>query len=381
MSFINQPVETVGMDMPYQGELIDLAVVVPTFNERENIPVLIELLDKVLAGIQWELIFVDDNSPDGTADLVREFARRDRRIRILQRVGRQGLSSACIEGMLATPATHIAVMDADLQHDENVLPEMLARMKSDHLNVVIASRHISGGSMGDFAAKRVWISNLGRRISRLICKCDVTDPMSGFFLVDGAYFRLLVPRLSGKGFKILVDVLASSPGPVRIGEVGYRFRNRQHGESKLDVNVELEYLSLIVDKVIGRAVPTRFILFSLVGTLGLAAHLTTLGLLLRYAHRSFVVSQAIATVIAITLNFFLNNAITFRDRRLRGSRLLLGLLIFASACSVGALANIAFSRALYAAHFPWYVAGVAGIAVSSVWNYGANAVLTWRRAR
>ena len=378
---MNRPVEVLRLESLRQEAAIDLAIVVPTFNERDNIPLLIGLLESVLTGIQWELIFVDDSSPDGTADAVREFALKDRRIRILERVGRRGLSSACIEGMLATPAAHIAVMDADLQHDESVLPEMLARMKSDHLDMVIGSRNVAGGSMGDFQAKRVWLSNLGKRISRLVCKCDVTDPMSGFFLVDGAYFRLVVRRLSGKGFKILVDLLASSQRRPRIGEVGYRFRSRQHGESKLDVNVQLEYLSLILDKIIGRAVPTRFILFSLVGTLGLAAHLTTLGLLLHDGKLSFVVSQGLATVVAIILNFFLNNAITFRDRRLRGSRLLLGLLTFAAACSLGALANLAFSRALYVAHFPWYVAGMAGIVVSSVWNYGVNTVITWRRAR
>lgn len=378
---MSQPIDILRVESFRQEAAIDLAVVVPTFNERENIPLLIDLLKEVLAGIEWEIIFVDDSSPDGTADVVRKFALTDRRIRILQRVGRQGLSSACIEGMLATPAAHIAVMDADLQHDESILPQMLSRMKADHLDIVVASRNVTGGSMGDFQAKRVWLSNLGNRISRLVCKCDVTDPMSGFFLVDGSYLQLVARRLSGKGFKILVDLLASSPRPLRIGEVGYRFRTRQRGESKLDVNVEFEYLSLILDKIIGRAIPTRFILFSLVGTLGLAAHLTTLGLLLRYGKVSFVVAQAVATAVAIILNYFLNNVITFRDRRLRGSRLLLGLLIFAAACSVGALANLAFSRALYGAHFPWYVAGTAGIAVSSVWNYGVNTVLTWRRAR
>jgi dolichol-phosphate mannosyltransferase len=378
---MSQPIDILRVESFRQEAAIDLAVVVPTFNERENIPLLIDLLKEVLAGIEWEIIFVDDSSPDGTADVVRKFALTDRRIRILQRVGRQGLSSACIEGMLATPAAHIAVMDADLQHDESILPQMLSRMKADHLDIVVASRNVTGGSMGDFQAKRVWLSNLGNRISRLVCKCDVTDPMSGFFLVDGSYFRLVARRLSGKGFKILVDLLASSPRPLRIGEVGYRFRTRQRGESKLDVNVEFEYLSLILDKIIGRAIPTRFILFSLVGTLGLAAHLTTLGLLFRYGKVSFVVAQGVATAVAIILNYFLNNVITFRDRRLRGSRLLLGLLIFAAACSVGALANLAFSRALYGAHFPWYVAGTAGIAVSSVWNYGVNTVLTWRRAR
>jgi dolichol-phosphate mannosyltransferase len=283
--------------------------------------------------------------------------------------------------MLATPAAYITVMDADLQHDESVLPAMLARMKSESLDLVVASRNVAGGSMGNFLPQRVWLSKLGNRISRVVCRCDISDPMSGFFLVDRHFFKLVVHQLTGAGFKILVDLLASSPRPVRIAEVGYRFRNRQRGESKLDANVGLEYLFLIIDKLIGRFVPTRFVLFALVGTVGVVVHLTCLGLLLRYAQMEFVLAQTFATVVAITFNFFLNNAVTFRDVRLRGSRLLLGWFTFLAACSVGALINVTFAHALYASRYPWYIAGAAGLVISSVWNYGVNTVLTWRRVR
>lgn len=360
---------------------IELAVVIPTFNERENIPLLIASLENVLGETTWEIIFVDDNSPDGTAELLRGIATQDRRIRVLERVGRHGLSSACIEGMLATPAAYIAVMDADLQHDESVLPAMLARLKSERLDVVVASRNAVGGSMGNFVPQRVWLSKLGNRISRIVCRCDVSDPMSGFFIVDRHFFKLVVHQLTGSGFKILVDLIASSPRPVRIAEVGYRFRDRQCGESKLDVNVGLEYLFLVLDKLIGRFVPTRFVLFALVGALGVVVHLACLGLLLRYGRLEFVLAQTLATVVAITSNFFLNNAVTFRDIRLRGSRLLLGWFTFLAACSVGALMNVTFAHALYVSHFPWYIAGAVGLVISSVWNYGVNTVLTWSRAR
>ena len=378
----NQPAENLAsLDTVVPQTAIELAVVIPTFNERENIPLLVASLKKVLVETAWEIIFVDDNSPDGTAELLREIAAQDRRIRVLERVGRHGLSSACIEGMLATPAAYITVMDADLQHDESVLPAMLARMKSESLDLVVASRNVAGGSMGNFLPQRVWLSKLGNRISRVVCRCDISDPMSGFFLVDRHFFKLVVHQLTGAGFKILVDLLASSPRPVRIAEVGYRFRNRQRGESKLDANVGLEYLFLIIDKLIGRFVPTRFVLFALVGTVGVVVHLTCLGLLLRYAQMEFVLAQTFATVVAITFNFFLNNAVTFRDVRLRGSRLLLGWFTFLAACSVGALINVTFAHALYASRYPWYIAGAAGLVISSVWNYGVNTVLTWRRVR
>ncbi|HET9406349.1 MAG TPA: glycosyltransferase family 2 protein [Candidatus Sulfotelmatobacter sp.] len=360
---------------------LELAVVIPTYNEKENISVLIQRLEDVLKDVEWEAVFVDDASPDGTAEYLRERALTNRRIRVLERIGRRGLSSACIEGMLATPAPWIAVMDADLQHDERILPAMLDRIKSEHLNVVIASRNIDGGSMGEFAAGRVWLSNLGTRISRLVCHCETSDAMSGFFIVERSYFQRIAHRLTGTGFKILVDLLASSQQPVRIGEVPYHFRNRQRGESKLDVNVELEYLFLLVDKLVGDIVPARFVVFVLVGALGLLVHLAVLTVLYYWSHVSFVVSQAAATFTAMTFNFLLNNIVTFRDRRLQGWQLAQGLVTFYLACSFGALINVAFAQFLHRSGAPWYVAGLVGTAVSSVWNYGVNTVLTWRRKR
>jgi dolichol-phosphate mannosyltransferase len=369
------------LELRSSGPPIELAVVVPTRNERENIPLLLVALTKALAGIEWEVIFVDDNSPDGTSEYIRGLAATDRRIRVLERIGRRGLSSACIEGMMATSAPYVAVMDADLQHDETVLPRLLECMKSERLDIVVASRNLEGGGMGDFSPQRVWLSNLGMRLSKLVCHCEVTDAMSGFFLVDRNYIRLVVHRLTGMGFKILVDLLASSSGQVRLAEVPYHFRNRQRGESKLDVNVELEYLYLLLDKVIGRFVPTRFVLFVLVGSLGLVVHLCILGLLYYAGGMDFAVAQASATIVAMTFNFLLNNLVTFRDRRLRGWRLATGLLTFYLACSLGALINISFAEFLLHSHLPWYIAGLGGVAISSVWNYGVNTVLTWRRSR
>lgn len=359
---------------------IELAVIVPTFSERENVPAVVAALETALVEIQWEVIFVDDHSPDGTADRVRELAATDRRIRVLERIGRTGLSSACIEGMLATPAPYVAVMDADMQHDESILPTMLDCMKKNHLDVVVGSRKVTGGSMGEFGAGRVWLSNLGSRVSRLVCHCDVSDPMSGFFIVDRNYFQEVVRRLTGRGFKILVDLLASSRRKVRTAEVPYHFRTRTRGESKLDVNVELEYLFLLIDKVIGNFVPTRFVLFALVGFLGVFVHLAVLGLFYRVLNVTFAASQATATFVAMTSNFLINNVVTFRDRRLRGKRIITGLITFCAACSVGALMNVSFANFLHRS-LPWYLAGVLGTVISSVWNYGVNTVLTWRRRR
>ena len=200
-------------------------------------------------GLTWELIFVDDDSPDDTAAVIAEYARRDRRIRLIHRVGRRGLSSACIEGMLATTANYVAVMDADMQHDETILPQMLATLREGSLDIVVGTRNAEGGSMGEFGRHRVLLSRMGQKVSNAVCRCDVTDPMSGFFLCRRSFFLEVVRHLNGGGFKILVDMLASADRPVRLAEVGYTFRARTHGESKLDVNTAVEYLFLVLDKL------------------------------------------------------------------------------------------------------------------------------------
>jgi len=357
---------------------VELTVVLPTFNERDNVEPLIERLEEVLAGIAWEAIFVDDDSRDGTAEHVRGIGRRKPNIRCLQRLGRRGLSTACIEGILASSAPFLAVMDADLQHDETLLPRMLAALKSEELDIVIGSRYAAGGGLGDWDRSRARISKFATRLSRLVVKVDLSDPMSGFFVIRRPAFEAAVRSLSGQGFKILIDLFASSPRPLAFKELPYQFRQRQHGESKLDTLVAWEYLQLLLDKLVGHIVPVRFALFAMIGGLGLVVHLAVLGLVLNLAGVSFTVAQSVATVIAMTSNFLLNNWFTYRDRRLHGWRLLGGLLSFYVVCSIGAVGNVGIAAYVFYADQSWWLAGVAGAIVGSVWNYATSAVFTWR---
>jgi dolichol-phosphate mannosyltransferase len=356
---------------------LDFAIVLPTYNERDNIPLVIARLTEALRGLTWEAIFVDDDSPDGTADVVSSHARWDSRIRLIHRIGRRGLASACIEGMMATQAAFVAVMDADLQHDETILPRMLARMHRESLDIVVGTRNAEGGSMGEFSHGRVLLSEMGQRISHAVCRCDLTDPMSGFFMLRRSFLLEVVRDLQGGGFKILVDLLASKRRPVAIGEIGYTFANRRHGESKLDVVVGIEYLFLIVNKLLGGIIPVQLTLFLLVGGLGLVTHLVSLLVLTRVGRLHFVPAHVIATFIAMTENFFLNNLITFRDRRLRGLRMIPGAVRFLLACSFGAWANVVFTRALWQSGAQWYLAGFAGIVLGSVWNLSISSLFTW----
>ena len=360
---------------------VELAVVVPTFKERDNIEPLLESLRHSLSGIEYEVIFVDDDSPDGTAAAVRAISGTNSRVRVLQRIGRRGLSSACLEGMMATAAPYIAVMDADLQHDERILPAMLSRLKEGKLDLVVATRNKEGGGMGEFAGHRVRLSHLGRRLSRVVSHTDLSDPMSGFFVVDRGFLEEVIHSASGTGFKILLDLVASSRRPVRFAEVPYTFRKRLRGTSKLDILVGIEYLQLLLDKTIGNLIPPRFFIFSMVGALGLVLSIGMLYLLFSVLKMEFTTAQAITTFVAMTANFFLNNSLTYRDRRLRGRRVVMGLVTFYAACFVGAVLNVRIAQFTKDTGVPWYLAGACGLAVGAVWNYGVTSITTWRQAR
>ncbi len=356
---------------------LELSITVPTFNERDNVVPLLQRLQTVLNGIAFEVLFVDDDSPDGTAELVRQIARTNPRVRIIQRIGRRGLTSAGLEGMLSSSAPYLAIMDADLQHDESVLPIMLEAIRSGRYDLVVGSRNIQGGGMGEFARERVALSQWGRRISKLISRHELSDPMSGYFLLTRDFFGEVVRRTTGVGFKILLDLVASSPRPVRIAEVPYVFQARRHGTSKLDINVGVEYLYLIFDKLVGGWLPIRFVVFCLVGLAGVAVHLGALWVLYRRLGCSFSAALIAAIVLAMVGNFALNNMFTYRDRRLRGRRLLSGLLLFCAACSIGSLSNYAVARFLVASGISWPIASLCGLAIASVWNFGATGIVTW----
>jgi dolichol-phosphate mannosyltransferase len=357
---------------------IDLSIVVPTYNEAENVPLLIEKLEVALAGIAWEVIFVDDDSRDGTAGVVRRLARTRPNVRVVQRIGRRGLSSATIEGALASSAPYIAVMDGDLQHDEKLLPRMLEALRANGTEIVVGSRFVPGGDVGEFAANRIKISKMGARLARLIVKQELSDPMSGFFMLRRDVFERVVRRLSAKGFKILLDIFASAPAPLRTVELPFTFGSRIKGESKLDTMVVWEYAMLLLDKMLGSYVPVRFLMYLGVGTFGLGVHFLVLWFAYKSNGEPFAEAQTIATGIAMVFNYWLNNIITYRDQRLKGLRFVYGFFSFAVICSIGALSNIGVASYLFAANQTWWLAGIIGVLLGTVWNYAMTSVFTWR---
>lgn len=364
------------------SDLLEIAVVVPTFNERDNVAALVAKLDAALAGRRWEVIFVDDDSPDGTADVARELGRLDPRVRVIQRIGRRGLSSACIEGMCASAAPVVAVIDGDLQHDETLLPGMLDALEGDAgLDVVIGSRFIAGGGTGEWDRDRVAKSAFATKLSRRVLAAELSDPMSGFFAIRSATLRALVPRLSGIGFKILLDIMTASPRPLAFRELPYTFRLREAGESKLDHVVAMEYLIALYDRMFGKVIPVRFAMFSGIGALGAAVHLGVVWLLFRAIGTGFILATVVATLVAMTFNFFLNNALTYRDRRLKGAKQLLdGWISFCLVCAVGAAANVGVAAFLHDVQSGnWALSALAGIVVAAVWNFALSSRFTWGR--
>jgi dolichol-phosphate mannosyltransferase len=383
-----------GMPAPQNGP--ELTVIAPSFNEAENVVPLIEKLTAALEGVHWEVIFVDDDSPDGTSDRVREQARLNSRVRCVQRLGRRGLTSACAEAVLTSSAPYVAIIDADLQHDETLLPKMLAVLKSGEAEIVIGSRYTEKKLSEGFTRFRQATSFIATRLAQTILRAEITDPVSGFFMAKREVFEGAIRNLSGIGNKILVDIFASSNRRLKFRDLPYTFRSRLHGESKLDTLTVWEYLVLLGDKVFGRFVPIRLILFSLVGASGVVVHFAVFwtallsGLAASYSadHAiQFKIAQAAATLIAATSNFFLNNILTYRDKRLRGLAILGGLLSFLAISSIGAVVSVSFAgqvldwfpEVMRDRKFVLSFAALSGIAVSTILNFSATAIFTWRK--
>ena len=369
--------------MPSPGDaaprrLPRLGIVIPARNEAQRIADVLSTMPRQLDGIgEQVVIVVDDGSTDQTSEVVR--AHGAQAIRHLVNLGKgAALTTGCLAA-LDMGCDVIAVMDADMQHDENLLPQMLAMLKSGSADLVVGSRYVAGGGIGGLDAARANMSAFATRLSRIICKAEIADPMSGFFMLRRDVLEGALRRLSGQGFKILLDILASSPRSLRIRELPYNFRERQHGESKLDTLVAWEYMMLIADKLIGHIIPVRFALFAFVGGIGLFIHMSVLWWGLTVAGAAFNIAQTSATIVAMTANFFINNLFTYRDRRLRGLAVLRGLFTFYAICTLGAVANVGIAGYVFSRNEVWWLAGLAGVVVGSVWNYAISSVFTWKQ--
>ncbi len=356
----------------------ELAIVVPTFNEVDNIELHYLGLQKVLTGVMWEVVYVDDDSPDGTNDKIRALAQKYPNVRIVHRIGRRGLSSAAIEGILSTSTPYVAVMDCDMQHDEKLLPHMLAELKRGK-DIVIGSRFVEGGDVGSWNSTRLAMSKFAAWIGRFIVKQKLSDPMSGFFMITRDAFAETVRQMSGQGFKILLDIFASSPRQLEFTEMPFSFGLRQHGESKVDSAVLIEYAFMLIDKVFRGYVSPRLVFFVCVGALGVLVHFAALYVFHFAIGMVFETAQTIATAIAMTFNFGLNNEITYRNMRLRGMKYVWGLISFYAVCGIGVLGNVGIASYMFQNAYAWWLSAIAGILIGTAWNFSVSNAITWRQ--
>jgi dolichol-phosphate mannosyltransferase len=360
----------------------ELTVIVPTLNERDNIGLVVAKLHEALKGINWEVVFVDDDSTDSTLDVLKSLAQTDDRVRFILRIGRRGLSSACLEGMGSASSPYLAVMDSDLQHDEALLPKMLDCLRNGQADLVVGSRYVEGGGVEEFPKWRHRLSRLAAWFCRVILRIDLSDPMSGFFMLRREVFERAVRSMSGMGFKILLDLISVKGASARIKELPFVFRGRRHGESKLDTLVAWELLLLVVQRLTRDVLPGRFVMFVIVGSFGAVLHLAVLYVALRGFGMVFLWAQSIAAAVAMVFNFFTNNLLTYRDLRLRGAgHLAVGLVSFVTICSIGAITNVIVAEKVYLLALPWWLAGVTGAVIGAVWNFAVSSTLVWRLAR
>jgi dolichol-phosphate mannosyltransferase len=350
-----------------------LSLVICTLNEGEAIGPLLDEIRGALGDVSFEIIVVDDDSSDGTAEVVGAAAKADPRIKLIVRKGVRGLASAAVRGWDAATGQVLALMDGDGQHDPAVIPRLLAAVEGG-ADLAVGSRYMSQDASG-LTGRRHWISRAATRMAGLVLRARLHDPMSGLFAMRRDWYEAARPRLSTVGFKILLDLVASSPGRPKLAESPTALRPRRGGESKLDLRVMLDLASLMIEKRTGKLIPSRFVEFSLVGLTGVGVNVLVAQLLGEFmgAQAAF----AIATFVAMTSNYWLNTLLTYRDQRLRGWRRWRGLLLFYVACSGGALVSQGVFAGLQALGVNRLLGNIVAALSGGVWNYVATRWTIW----
>lgn len=375
-----------------------VSVVTPTYNEAENIPLLISRLHDALEEIPHEIIVADDDSPDRTWAVAEEIGEKDPTVRVMRRFHDPGLSAAVLDGMSIARGEAIAVIDADLQHDETILPQMLQPIRDDEADVCVGSRSTVGGGYGDWTASRRLVSWVATLIARLLLRVPVSDPMSGFFAVSRRAYEDTAARINPQGFKILLEFIGRNRD-LRVHEVGYEFANRVHGETKLNRSVIRSYLLGVAELRVGRQINPQAVLYVLVGIVGLAVNsvaftiaealdfpLVTTGL--NDALDPIASSFLFSVQVSILVLFALNNEFTFWEQRYRGWKLVPAFAIYEVMSLVGTGVHVSVFTFLQSSGFLLSVLGTGttrvihnlmGAVVALVVNWFLNTTYLWRR--
>ena len=346
----------------------ELTIVVPTFNERQNVRELIGRLDAALTGIHWEVIFVDDNSPDSTWMEVQNHSENDLECAAYVASADVDCLGLASREILASSAPFVCIIDADLQHDETQIPKMLTLLQADQADLAVGSRYAPGGNAESFKSLRKNISSAATLIAQRLLKVNISDPLSGFFMIRSKSFEALAPSLSVDGFKILLDIIATSRGSLRIVEVPYVFSERRYGESKLDSRVAIDFIGLLLSKRSRNLIPSRFALHGLIGTIVIFTHLTVLYLSHVVIEWPFAQAQIFAAMLTVPIIFSLNNELSYRERRLHGTEFVRGLISYYVGSSIGLVSNVSVALVIYHTAAVWWLAGIVGALVALHWS-------------
>ncbi len=366
-----------------------LSVILPTYNEAGSV---VDLIHKLLAlpenclsfqdrNNQLEILVIDDDSNDGTVELVRQLSQQTPMVRLVRRVGRRGLASAIREGLLDATGEIAVVMDSDGQHEVGSVVSAVQALFADDLDLVIGSRFHPEARIHGLSARRergsTW-ANRWASISLSRHYAHLTDLMSGFFVVRLKACEQLIRAVDVNGFKFLYELLALSNGCLRCAEVPLRFQPREHGVSKLDVAIFWDFAVSLLHQLCFRLLPRRAISFALVGATGVFVQLLMARLLLQGDFFRFEQVLPVAVLAAATSNYLINNALTFRFQRQRGLALLRGLLRFWLVASLPVLANIGIASAYFNfVNSDVVIAQLVGILVVFIWNYAASSRFVW----
>ena len=361
---------------------IRVTFVLPTFNEKKNVKVIIDSINSLSHDFDCEIIVVDDNSPDGTGDVVKGLTYTYANLRIISRYGRRGLASAIKDGILSATGQFVVIMDVDGQHDTEIAIEMINRLlHSNSLDLVVGSRFSEGSQILGLGTKRSLGSKLANTFSRLSLNYKyrhLHDYMSGFFTLRYSSVSPYCKLIDIDGFKFLYELLSVSKGKLLIEEVPFRFMNRLDGSSKLDLAIVWDFIVSLIHSFFFRVLPRRMIAFGLVGCTGVLVQLLTSEALASLTMGSFAHTTTIAVCLAATWNYAVNNQITFASSRLKGLDFTVGLFKFMAVSSLPIAANIGIATYFHQSLFASPVlAQFAGIAVSYLWNYMASSKVVW----
>ena len=360
---------------------INLSIILPTFNERNNILPLLDELLKLSESYEIELIVVDDSSIDGTSSLVRELAKEDRRIRLINRLGRAGLSSAIKEGCLCASGEVLAIMDTDGQHEVSSISKGIKKLIEDKLDFVIGSRFLDKSAIRGLSDARKEGSNLANSLARFSLPGTynhLTDFMSGCMILDRQSCISFIEKIDVNGFKFFYELLAVSKGKLKGKEIELTFQPRRHGKSKLDVAIVWDFLVSLVHTSLQRTIPRKAISFGFVGATGVVIQLFVVYFSIWFIGIEFKRALPFAVVIAASTNYLINNALTFRSNRLKNKALIIGLIKFLIVSSLPIFANVGLATTFFNyITTNTLLSQLAGIVVVFIWNYAASSKLVW----